>query len=77
MSAITGKHPGVDRHRPVAHLLPPANGMTIAEVLVANKVCITARSYPSLPQSRNIELLALGGQARLSHLEIRDLESIW
>ena len=50
---------------------------SVIEAFVGPWVCMTARSYPTLAESKNIELLAMGGSTRLDAVEIRNLESIW
>jgi beta-fructofuranosidase len=50
---------------------------SVIELFAGSHVCMTARSYPTLSDSRNIELLAMGGSARLDGVEIRNLEPIW
>lgn len=50
---------------------------SVVEVFANERVCLTARVYPSREDSLGITLEAQGGQARLLRLDIWTLDTIW
>lgn len=50
---------------------------SVIEVFANGRACITARVYPSRPDSLGVHAFARGGDARLRSLDVWEMEAIW
>ncbi len=50
---------------------------SVIEVFANGRACITARVYPSRPDSLGVKVFARGDEVRLRSLDVWELDSIW